>query len=171
MRSALCLVFGLIVLVASCSKKKSVKPEGPNSAPAAVNDSIPPAAVTDLAISAVTLSTVTLRWTAPGNDGMTGRARRFAVRYADSLIPEESWARATAASTVPGPSDPGSHEACTVTGLTAGQLYYFAVRTGDDGPNWSRLSHCVGAPTPAAQQLTASTQPGGVREPVHDACG
>ncbi len=112
-------------------------------------DTTPPAAVT-LAVDSVTDTTVTLAWTAPGDDGTTGTATVYDVRYLAGSTPidDGNWAGATGATGEPTPRAAGGSEVFTVTGLTEGQQYYFALKTGDEVPNWSDLSNSVEA-TPA----------------------
>ena len=49
-------------------------------------DTTPPATIANLATSNVTNSSVTLTWTAPGDDGSTGTASSYEIRYAKSSI-------------------------------------------------------------------------------------
>lgn len=95
-------------------------------------DFIPPARIDDLKIAQATSSTATLTWTAPGDDGASGTAARYEVRYSTEPITEESWQYAKEAGQVPGPQAAGSSETATVPGLAAGTRYYFAVRARDD---------------------------------------
>lgn len=44
-------------------------------------DTTPPAKVTDLKVVSVTGSSVTITWTAPGNDGNVGTAVLYDIRY------------------------------------------------------------------------------------------
>ena len=48
-------------------------------------DTTPPATVADLTPSNVTTTSVTLTWTAPGDDGLTGTAASYDIRY--STVP------------------------------------------------------------------------------------
>ncbi|XP_046578159.1 uncharacterized protein LOC124285928 [Haliotis rubra] len=52
----------------------------------ASSDTIPPAMVSDLRVASYDVKTqiVTLTWTAPGDDGHTGTAKRFDIRMAES---------------------------------------------------------------------------------------
>jgi len=84
---------------------------------------------------------VNLSWTAPGDDGQTGTANRYDLRYAEFAINQSNWNQATAVAGLPSPSAAGSPESFTVDGLAAGQTYYFALRTADDALNWSELSN------------------------------
>lgn len=112
----------------------------------AAPDTLSPAAVTDL--SAATGSgngEVDLTWTAPGDDGNTGTATTYDVRYVPyangPIDTEAEWQAATQATGEPSPKSAGSPESWTVTGLTPGAGYYFALKTADEVPNWSDLSN------------------------------
>jgi len=117
-------------------------------------DTTPPAAITDLQVLSVEADSATLGWTAPGDDGMSGQATWYDVRYTDAgPITEANFYEATYyPSTFPGP--PGTPEQFTVSGLSAGVTYWFAIRTSDEVPNWSDASNSpsatIGAP-PAAE--------------------
>ena len=110
-------------------------------------DIIPPAQVTDLATSNPTLDSITLTWTAPGDDGNTGTASTFDIRYSTSPMTEDNWDEATQCEGEPTPQPAGSKEVFTPTGLSPGTTYYFALKTADEVPNWSGLSNCVSATT------------------------
>lgn len=91
-------------------------------------------------------TTVTLLWTAPGDDGTTGRATRYDIRYSVNTISGTDtltwWNGATAVPTAGKvPALPGTADSMAVTGLTAGTRYYAIIRTGDEVPNWSRYSN------------------------------
>jgi Tol biopolymer transport system component len=112
-----------------------------NDVHATVADLLPPAAVVNLLVSYTTARTATLSWTAPGNDGISGRATQYDIRYAMVAITEETWGAATLVPNVQAPKDPGTSESFTVTGLETGRTYYFALKTADEAPNWSPLSN------------------------------
>jgi chitodextrinase len=110
-------------------------------------DDVPPAAVTDLAVIAYATNTVTLTWTAPGDDGTTGTAAYYDVRYSRDPITEAVWAAASQAGGEPQPKPAGAAETFTVGPLAPGTRYYFALKTADEKPNLSGLSNVVGADT------------------------
>ncbi len=114
-------------------------------------DTIPPAAVSDLAASNPTSASVRLSWTAPGDDGVAGVAAAYDVRYSTATISNANWAGATRATGEPNPQPAGSAEAFTVTGLLPSTQYYFAVKADDDEGNTSALSNI------ASQTTTAGT--------------
>ncbi len=104
-------------------------------------DTTPPANVTDLAVSAATTNSLTLTWTAPGDDGNNGTAAEYDIRYATSNIDNETWGFATQVSDEPAPGPAGSNETFVVGGLTPATTYYFALKTGDNAGNWANLSN------------------------------
>jgi len=88
-------------------------------------------------------ASVVLHWTAPGDDSMVGRASAYDLRYSVSPITSINFPLATAVGGVPLPSPAGSPEQFTVSGLSSGVPYYFAIRTRDKANNWSLISNVV----------------------------
>ena len=117
-------------------------------APAA--DATAPATITNLAASGPTASSVNLAWTAPGDDGSTGTATLYDVRYSTSTITTGNWASATQATGEPTPSVAGSSESMTVSGLDPSTTCYFAIKTSDEVPNESSISNVPNETTSAA---------------------
>jgi hypothetical protein len=103
-------------------------------------DEISPAKVTDLAAGNPSSNSITLAWTAPGDDGNTGTASQYDIRYSTSGITEANWNSATQCTEEPTPQIAGSAEAFTVAGLSPNTTYYFALKTADEFPNWSAIS-------------------------------
>jgi len=118
------------------------------------DDTTPPSAVQDLRVGAVTASSVTLRWTSPGDDGDDGTAAGYDVRYSTSS--GASWDEMTQATGEPLPRPEGATESFTVTGLTPGTTYYFRLRTADEVPNWSDVSNSVSGATTGGVPLPGS---------------
>ena len=104
-------------------------------------DTTAPSAIANLALSGATSSSINLAWTAPGDDGSTGTATTYDVRYSTATITEGNWASATLATGEPSPSVAGSSESMTVSGLTASTTYYFAIKTSDEVPNTAGISN------------------------------
>jgi formylglycine-generating enzyme required for sulfatase activity len=115
-------------------------------------DTTPPAAVSNLSTTAVTDSSATLEWTAPGDNGTTGTASEYDIRYATELITDENWSTADSVDTPPAPQSAGSQEILTVDGLSSGTPYYFALKTVDDASNWSDLSNVPSDTTTGGSQ-------------------
>lgn len=121
-------------------------------------DETAPSAISDLASAYTTWKTAELNWTAPGNDGVTGRASEFQVRYSLSPITTESaWNAATPVTIgIPAPLAAGSPQSMVVEGLTAGTSYYFAIKTLDHVPNASPLSNTIQATTKVTDVVAPS---------------
>ncbi len=98
--------------------------------------------------------TVTLTWTAPGDDGNTGQATRYDIRYANQLITEANWSSATVVANPPTPKTAGQSETFVVSGLQPDTTYYFALKTYDEVNNPSALSNIATKRTAAASLLT-----------------
>ena len=106
-------------------------------------DVTPPAPVRNLRISTVNTQepSVTLRWTATGDDNRTGTAQRYLLRYDTTRIESAAdFEQARSVSAPPLPAPAGRTETATVTssdGLEADRTYYFALVAVDDGGNRS----------------------------------
>ncbi|MBI3097529.1 MAG: hypothetical protein HYY93_04680 [Planctomycetes bacterium] len=122
-------------------------------------DGISPAAVSDLTVlslppSEPTSSTLTLRWTAPGDNGNLGTATAYGLRYrTGGAVTPGNFLSSTPVTGLPTPSAAGSTETVTVTGLTPATVYFFGLGSVDDVGNQSLLSNSpggitrIGAPT------------------------
>jgi hypothetical protein len=86
---------------------------------------------------------IQLSWTAPGDDGSSGTATSYDVRYSTTgAITEANWSFATEASGEPSPPQVAdSTEDFTVTGLSQSSQYWFAMKSSDDAANTSDLSN------------------------------
>jgi hypothetical protein len=111
------------------------------------SDTVAPDLVLDLTVIDSTASSVTLRWTAPGDDGSVGRASAYDVRYIRTYIDPLAWETATQVSSEPAPREAGTAETLVVQGLTWGTNYTFALRACDDVGNWSGISNLVSTTT------------------------
>ncbi len=112
-----------------------------------VSDTTAPATVSDLNASTGSSSgEIDLTWTASGDDGATGTAASYIIKYSTSNITNDTeFNAATDVSGEPSPDVSGTTESMTVGGLTAGQVYYFAMKTQDEVPNTSNLSNSTSA--------------------------
>jgi len=110
-------------------------------------DTTPPSAVNDLATSNPTSNSIELTWTAPGDEGNSGTASQYDIRYSTSEITESNWNSATQYTGEPTPQVAGSTETFTVTGLSPNITYYFVLKTSDEVPNWSDISNCASGAT------------------------
>jgi hypothetical protein len=103
-------------------------------------DIIPPAAISNLtALPGTNDGEIILRWTAPGDDNMTGTAKKYIVKYSLTQITDFN-TQGSLYSQAWMPSVGGSLEQRIITGLTPGVTYYFAIVAEDDWGNrgtWS----------------------------------
>ena len=127
---------------------------GPNDGILTITDLNVPATTTDLAASNPAGASVDLAWTSPGDDvgntGNFGAPTSYDVRYSIALITEANWSSATQATGEPTPQVAGASESMTVTGLSDGTNYYFALKTTDDNGNVSGLSNVPSETTTGA---------------------
>ncbi len=130
---------------------------GPHLVVAAAATFLPftPVGAEGLESSAATPNSVTLSWTAVGDDGLAGTATVYDIRYATSAINETSFESATVVSGTPPPLPAGSAEAFAVVGLEPSTEYYFAIKVGDDAGNWSGLSNVIIRSTASALSAVA----------------
>lgn len=110
-------------------------------------DATAPAAIADLTVTGTTGTSVSVRWTAPGDDGTTGTATSYDVRYSTSAITSANWSTALQATGEPAPATPGTAQSFTISGLSGSRTYYVAVKTTDDAGNISLLSNVVNGTT------------------------
>jgi len=116
-------------------------------------DTLPPAAIADLAATSPGPFRVTLTWTAPGNDGDEGTAARYEVRYATAPVTGANWASATPVSGSPVPSAAGSAETMDVIPVPGGETLWFGVVATDYGGNESPISNSPSTTVAAANQV------------------
>lgn len=95
------------------------------------------------ALTHAAVSTFTVRWTAPGDDGLVGRASRYDLRYSTAPITEANFMQATALTGLPLPAAVGTQQSYVVSGLNAGITYYLAIETMDEVGNRSPLSNVL----------------------------
>ena len=125
-----------------------------------LSDALPPASTTDLVAVANGPTSALLTWTAPGNNGMSGKATGYDLRYSAIPITTDNFVSASTAVT-PSPGTAGSTEQTTVTGLVAGATTFFAIKTCDSAGNWSGVSDVAQAALPDTLRIvSASPLPG-----------
>nr|MDO8100500.1 PQQ-binding-like beta-propeller repeat protein [Candidatus Njordarchaeota archaeon] len=123
------------------------------------SDITPPATVTDLVAGSPTNTSVTLAWTAPGDDGMIGNATGYVVKYSTSgPITDGNWGSATTYTQLWTPAKNGTTETYVITGLNPDTTYWFAVKAYDEASNLGGASNSSNA--------TTTTQGGGSRTQV-----
>ena len=121
-------------------------------------DATAPATVANLSVSGPTSNSITLFWTAPGDDGSTGTATQHDVRYSTTgAITASNWTSAVSVSGEPPPSAGGTTQGMTVPGLSPSTTYWFAMRTADEVLQWSGVSN---SPTATTLSDVSATDPG-----------
>lgn len=130
----ICILMTLLI-ISACSDEENPSKPGPTL------DQTPPAAITDLSALNPTDTSVTLSWTAPGDDGGSGTAAQYDMRFSTSMIFDTNWTSASGIAGVPPPKEAGSEEIFRMIGLSPGTTCYFAIKAADEIPNWSALSN------------------------------
>jgi hypothetical protein len=117
--------------------------------------SAPFCAAIEPTVKSVTATSVTLTWTAPGDDGNVGRASQYDLRFSRNQIQGVDtlgwWisTSTTVCAGLPRPSVAGSLDSFVVGGLAPSNTYYFVIRTADEIPNWSFFSNVAVVTTAA----------------------
>ncbi len=126
-----------------------------------------PAAVTDLAASPdYVAGGAQLRWRAPGDDGYTGLAQNYEIRYS-TIAPISStvfgtfnnFSSATLVSNRT-PTVAGTQETAYFYGLPQKTTIWFSLLTNDDAFNFSSLSNGATVFVPGTIPIYTSTSPG-----------
>lgn len=102
------------------------------------------------------LPSLTVDWTAPGDDGAIGTATLYDMRFSTTRPDTANvtnmatwWSAATVITGLPAPLVSGSAQSTVVTpagGFKADSTYYFVLRTRDDVGNWSAYSNVAFRP-------------------------
>ncbi len=119
-------------------------------------DTVPPDAITDLAVSNAFANNVILTWTATGDDGTVGTASSYDIRYSTSPITDANWDNATVYPNTIHPQASGSTEVDTLTGLDFATTYYFAIKAIDNLGNPSPISNSPMGTTDGPPEITVS---------------
>ncbi len=119
-----------------------------------VADHVAPPAVSDLAVSVASSTSITLTWTSPVDyaDGGAGpfACASYNLRYSTNPITNDAtFAAATAVATA-APGTPGTAQTKVVTGLQSNRTYSFAIKSTDGGGNFSPLSNTASGTTLSA---------------------
>jgi hypothetical protein len=102
----------------------------------------------------------TLTWTAPGDDGQTGQASSYEMRYSVNPVAGDTvswWAGATSVGALPAPQPAGARESFVVTGLLANTTYSFVLRSRDEASNVSGFSNVAVKQASAPTDVTLGT--------------
>lgn len=126
--------------------------------PSIDQDTTAPAAITNMTVNSVTTNTITLTWTASGDDDNQGTASSYDIRYlTEGPLNNLNWDEAIAVTDVRTPNSSGQQETVVVEGLETGTTYYFAIRVADEAGNWSAISSSLNINTGAAAKSVKSS--------------
>ena len=125
-----------VILLAACGADDD--PAGPGDTP--IEDTTAPAVVNDLHVLAFDQASVTIGWTAPGDDGSSGTATAYQVGYSDVPITPASWAGCSMLSSCPTPNPAGTQQSARIDDPPVPHVYV-ALRAVDESGNWSDLSN------------------------------
>jgi len=114
-----------------------------NAAGVFMLDSTPPAAVSDLEIVGREFDRLNFRFTATGDDGLTGTARFYDIRYSTAPIDETNWEGAKRGYDAPQPMSAGAEINYTLPRLDEATDYYIRMIAIDEAGNISDLSNQV----------------------------
>ncbi len=106
-------------------------------------DSIAPDPIIDLGCSpGAGDGNINLVWTSTGDDGSSGTAILYEIKYSTSAINAGNFDGITSSvANPPVPQVAGSSQSMTLSGLTPGTNYYIAMKIYDDGGNPSLISN------------------------------
>jgi formylglycine-generating enzyme required for sulfatase activity len=143
--AGVCRILALVVLAAVGSGCDLVDPD-------ADDDRTPPAPVGDLGVRSVHEGTVTIGWTAPGDDGSQGRASDYDIRLSYEPITAATWDEATRLA-APKPEKAGTGQSLT---LSYRDGAFLALRSADEIPNWSGSSNVIRITDPPLDRVMPS---------------
>ena len=105
-------------------------------------DTIAPVSIKDLRVSSTTTKSLTLNWTAPGDDELKGISKGYVIKYSTSSpISEDTWDKAKIYSQKWTPKRGNSLETHIISGLISGTQYWFAIKAFDDVQNSGMISN------------------------------
>ncbi|MBN1824066.1 MAG: lamin tail domain-containing protein [Endomicrobiales bacterium] len=107
---------------------------------------VAPAKVTTLSAQAGDFpGEIKLYWSAVGDDGHTGTASAYLLKYSTSnILSDSDFVKATTVQTS-APLSSGSNESAIIQSLAYGPTYYFAIKVRDEAYNYSVISNTVSA--------------------------
>ena len=123
-------------------------------------DVIAPSAIANLSTSNPTITSIDIEWTSPGDDGTSGTATTYDIRYSTSPITSSNWDYATQSENEPTPLMSGFKQSMTISGLTYSTTYYFAMKTSDEMQNESTISNIVNQTTNAPEECSTAVASG-----------
>ena len=117
------------------------------------DDTISPATINDLAVNTIEKFSVTLNWTASGDDNNNGTPHHYDLRYSNTPIDALNFDTASTVDEVFANGPAGTLESFKVTNLKPGTEYYFAIKAVDNVGNSSSLSNILTVNTVPARAV------------------
>lgn len=112
------------------------------------SDYTAPAKIFDLSMADKSLYSITLKWSAVGDNGSSGTASAYDIRYSKTPISDGSvFNNAAKVGNAPKPKTPGSSETLVVENLDHSTAYYFAMKAVDNVGNAGYMSNLIVATT------------------------
>lgn len=111
------------------------------------DDSEVPGAVTDLVAEEVGSRSFALQWSGSGDDGQSGSASGYELRYSTQPINAVNFDSAAAADFIAATGPAGAVVTYTLKNLQPGTQYYIALKAQDNVGNKSALSNIISATT------------------------
>ena len=111
-----------------------------------ITPGMPPAPILDLTLTGVAQNWVDVKWTATGDDGNTGTAAAYEIRFSPTPINESNWDQALTATTQPStvaPEPAGTVQSARLTGLAPNTPYFVAIKVVDEIQQRSVLSNIL----------------------------
>ncbi len=123
----------------------------------AAEDTIAPAFINDLSIINSAIESITLTWTALGDDENIGIAAGYVVKYSTSgPITDSNWDSTSTYTQAWIPLTAGSTETHVLSGLNSDTQYWFAIKAYDEIPNYGNISN---SPSEKTAKLSETTPP------------
>jgi subtilisin family serine protease len=110
-------------------------------------ETVPPGTCRDLTVQSTTSFSLTVSFTTTGDDGDTGTASTYDLRYATAPFDATGFDNALQATGLPVPLPAGQTQSLTVAGLVPSTTYYVALKAIDEWGNRGPMSALIAATT------------------------
>lgn len=123
-------------------------------------DAAPPAVIQDLRVVSQNGRSITLEWTAPGDDDNTGRASLYEIRFSDNNLNSSSAFNEALSFVAPIPAAAGTLQTATVQVPYRHPAGFFGIRAVDNAGNLSAVASVSVLVDPAAADPYVVSQSG-----------
>ncbi|MBC8401432.1 MAG: PQQ-binding-like beta-propeller repeat protein, partial [Candidatus Marinimicrobia bacterium] len=123
-------------------------------------DQTAPGVIADLTAGTVGKRRAVINWTAPADDDASGRpVQGYSIHYSMSTITEGNFFDTDSILVPAAALEPGTTQTDTITGLDPNTVYYTAVKSFDEVPNWSAISNVFEFTTGSVPVVAATPFP------------